>query len=108
VKSKSFAQAGGVATLVSEATWFWHPGERVIKGYATAIEMPVAMFDYTSRFEDGNLVSDLTAYAPDGTGQEDLETFEFTGPDTYVWTLFSKEGGALNETMGGTFTRSRR
>ncbi len=40
VISKSYTLANGQATLVSEGMWMWHPGEKAIKGYFTAVNMP--------------------------------------------------------------------
>ncbi|NNF36357.1 MAG: hypothetical protein HKN68_19800, partial [Saprospiraceae bacterium] len=40
VKSRSYFILNGEPTLTSEGLWFWHPGEKIIKGYFTAVNMP--------------------------------------------------------------------
>ena len=59
VRSRSYFIIEGEPKLVSEGIWFWHPGERQIRGVVTAIDMPVVFFDYTTRFEGNRMVSDL-------------------------------------------------
>ncbi|NBC66773.1 MAG: hypothetical protein GVY07_14095 [Bacteroidetes bacterium] len=51
----------GKAQKVSEGVWFWHLGEQQIKGYFTAINMPVEFFDYTTRLTNNGIESDLSA-----------------------------------------------
>lgn len=99
VKTKSFFVVDGEPVLVSEGVWFWHPGERAIRGFHVAIEMPVHFFDYTTWFEEDAMVSDLISFGEMGATYR--ETFEITGPDTYVWSLYQ----AGERVMGGTYTR---
>ncbi len=101
VKSRAYFVLDETPTLVSEGVWFWHPGEEAVRGYHVAVEMPVHFFDYTTRFEGNTLVSDLVSYGEMGATYR--ETFEFTGPDTYVWTLYQDGERA----MGGTYHRRR-
>jgi hypothetical protein len=39
VKARSYFVIDGERRLVSEGTWYWHQGEKQIKGALTAIEM---------------------------------------------------------------------
>ncbi len=67
VRARGYVVAGGeAAELISEGTWFWHPGAQAIKGAFTAVDMPISFFDYTTRFEGDSIVSELTAYPPSG------------------------------------------
>ncbi|MGH8130764.1 MAG: hypothetical protein ACRES3_07915 [Steroidobacteraceae bacterium] len=56
MKSRSYFIVEGKPKLVSEGAWFWHPGEKQIKGVFTAIDMPVVFFDYTTRFEANKMM----------------------------------------------------
>jgi hypothetical protein len=105
VKVKSFFLVEGSPHLVSEGIWFWHPGEGKIRGIATAIDMPVSFFDYTTRFEGNNMVSDLRSFDASGVESSYVEVFELTGEDEYVWTLMTDSPQGLQEVMGGTYVR---
>jgi hypothetical protein len=78
VKSRGYFMVDGKPRLVSEGVWFWHPGEKQIKGVFTAIDMPVVFFDYTTPFEKDRMVNDLRAYGPRGNETAYVETWEFT------------------------------
>ena len=105
VKARSYFVVDGEPMLVAEGIWFWHPGENQIKGVFTAVDMPVAFFDYTTRFEDNRMISDLRAYGPTGTETVYVETWEFTDDAHFVWTLMRQTPDGLQEEMGGTYTR---
>jgi hypothetical protein len=107
VTTKSYFVADGKPKLVSDGTWFWHPGEQSIKGLATAIDMGIDLWDYTTTFEDNVLRSHIVTYATDGTVAEYVETWEFTDDDTYVWKLFTQTDEGLQEMMGSTYTRKK-
>jgi hypothetical protein len=95
----------GEPKLVSEGLWFWHPEMKKIKGYFTAIEMPVAFFDYTTRFEGNRMVNELRAFSTAGSVDLYVETWEFTGTDSYQWTLSQPAADSLTKIMGGTYSR---
>jgi len=99
VKTRSYVVTDGEPKLVSEGVWFWHPGEGAIRGYHVAIEMPVSFFDYTTRFEGDTMISELDSFGEMGDSYE--ETFEFTSPSEYVWTLMQSG----ERVMGGTYER---
>ena len=105
VKSRSYFMVDGSPKLVSEGIWFWHPGEKEIKGVFTAIDMPVTFFDYTTRFEDKKMVNDLRSYGSNGNEKVYVETWDFTDDTHFVWKLLRKTPDGLKEEMGGTYTR---
>jgi len=105
VKARSYFLVDGQPKLVSEGFWFWHPGEKQIKGVFTAIDMPVVFFDYTTRFEGTKMVNDLHSYSAKGTESVYVETWDFTDDTHFVWKLMKKTPEGLNEVMGGTYTK---
>jgi hypothetical protein len=90
VIGKSYRISETSRTLVSEGMWFWHPGEQQIKGYVTATNMPVSFFDYTTTFENGRMISDLSAYDKKGNKSSYKELMELTSDSTYKWTLMQQ------------------
>jgi hypothetical protein len=90
--------------LVSQGMWFWHPDEKAIKGYFVATGMGLDLFVYTTRFEENRMVNKLVTYGG-GELQEWDETWEFTGEDEYVWTLYSQTPEGPNKAMGDTYKR---
>lgn len=105
VKSTSYFIINEEPQIVSEGIWFWHPGERKIKGYASAIEMPVQFFDYTTKYEGNKMVHALTSYTPKGTSENYTETWEFIDEDHYSWSLFTDIATGQQKIMGGTYER---
>lgn len=105
VKARGYFVVDGKPKLVSEGFWFWHPAEKQIKGVFAAIDMPVALFDYTTRFDGNTLMHDLRSYDAKGTEQVYLETWEFTDDTHFVWKLLKHTPEGLREAMGGTYTR---
>jgi len=105
VSTHSYFIVEGEPKLVSEGIWFWHPGEKSIKGAFTAIDMPVVFFDYTVRFEGNKMVTDLVAFDAEGNEAAYVETWEFTDETHYVWKLLSETPDGLQEVMGGTYER---
>jgi hypothetical protein len=105
VKARSYFMVDDSPKLVSEGIWFWHPGEKEIKGVFTAIDMPVTFFDYTTRFEDEKMVNDLRSYGSDGYETVYVESWDFTDDTHFVWKLQSKTPDGLKEEMGGTYSR---
>lgn len=105
VRAKGYFMIDGKPQLVSEGIWFHHPETGKIKGYFTAINMGVDFFEYTTRFEGSSMVNELTSYSKEGKPEHYTETWEFTGEDTYTWTLYSKNGKELMKVMGGEYIR---
>ena len=69
---------------MSDGTWFWHSGDKAIKGIFVALDMPVVFFDYTTRFDGDKMINDLLTYDPAGTESIYTETWDFTEENTYV------------------------
>ena len=105
VRSRGYFIVEGKPNLVSEGIWFWHPGEKQIKGVFTAVDMPVVFFDYTTRFEEDTMVSDLRAYGANGAETIYVETWKFTDDSHYVWKLLRKTPDGLQEEMAGTYSK---
>lgn len=94
-------------TLVSQTTFFYHPGRRTLVAYGVAVDMGIDVFEYTSIEARGDtLVLDLTAYGPQAPEGTQRETWTFIDDDHYEWVLWSRdEEGAWTQSMGGTFER---
>lgn len=105
VRSRSYFLVEGEAKLVSEGMWYWHPGEGTIKGIFSAVDMPVALFEYVTRFEGNTMRSDLRTFSSDGTEEVFVETFEFTDDSHYVWKLLQDTPDGPTEIMSGTYSR---
>jgi hypothetical protein len=101
VISKSYFMMDGQSALVSEGMWFWHPGEKKIKGYFIASNMPDPLFEYETTFMDGKMINDLTTYNKAGEPTHYKETMEVTSSDSYEWILIQK-GATI---MSGTFNK---
>jgi hypothetical protein len=107
VTTRSYFVVEGEPMLVSEGIWYWHPGEKVIKGAFTAIEMPVVFFDYTVRFENDKMIADLIGYDAAGSATSYVETWEFVDDTHYEWKLLSETPDGLQEVMGGNYLRKK-
>lgn len=105
VIAENFFMIDGKAQKVSEGVWFWHPGEQQIKGYFTAIKMPVEFYDYTTRFTDGGIESDLSAYNSSGQLTQYFEEWVFDDQNQISWTLYSIDGDKRKQVMEGVLKR---
>lgn len=103
--SQSFFVSHGTSIPVGEGSWYWHPGDRSIRGHQVAEGMGIDLFEYTSRWEGDTLINDLITYDAEGNTGNYEEHWEFTDADTYQWTLYSRTDDGLQRAMGGTFTR---
>jgi len=107
VTSSSYFLIDGEPRLVSEGLWYWHPGEERIKGVFTAVDMPVVLFDYTTRFEGDQMVNELLSYDASGSEHAYKETWNFTGGTHYVWKLYRMTPEGLREEMGATYEKKK-
>ena len=105
VKSSGYFVIDGKPKLVSEGIWVWHPGEQKLKGYFTAIDMPITFFDYTASFDGTNMENELKSYSPRGTVENYVETNEFIDDDHYIWTLYAITSEGKTKIMGGKYKR---
>ncbi len=105
VRGRSYLTIEGERILVSEGSWYWHPGSKQIRGSFTAINMPVVLFEYTTGFEGDTLFHDLLSYDQAGTEFRYLETWQFTDDSHYVWTLFEKTDDGNVEQMNAIYEK---
>ena len=94
-------------TLVSEATYFYHPGRETLLGFGVAVDMGIDVFEYTSIQARGDtLILDLSAFGPQATDEDLRETWTFLDDDHYEWVLWARvEDGAWARQMDGIFER---
>lgn len=107
MKANSYFVQAGEAALAGDGGWFWHPGDKAIRGWQFAVGMGIDLFDYTTRWEGDKMVNDLTTYDAAGNASEYLEEWDFTDADTYEWTLYAKTPDGAQKAMGGTFKREK-
>lgn len=105
VIARSYSVEAGQRVPISVGLWYWHPGNGAIEGRSTAVNMPVALFEYTTRFEGDVMRSDLVAYDADGEAGVFVETWEFTGEDAYEWRLLLPRPDRTEVVMSATFER---
>ena len=106
VKARIYFIVDGQAKLVSEGAWYWHPGLQAIKGVFTAIDMPVVVFDYTTRFEGNTMLNDLKAYSENGNETVFKETWQFADNSQFEWKLTSILDDGSEAVMSGTYIRT--
>ncbi len=100
-----FLDSEGARTLVAQALWYWDPAARTIRGISITEGMPHDVVEMTSHFEGNRLVNELRTITADGSAESHAEIWEFTGPDTYAWTLHQ---GGLDGPVWMTDTYHRR
>lgn len=90
--------------LSAEARWFWHPGEKAIKGYS--VDSTGAFFaEMTTSFDESLLINELTTFATDGSTSDYTGKWNFTSADSYDWTLYNHTDNGLVEAMSMTAQR---
>ncbi len=107
LRARSFITAEGTEKQVASGMWYWHPGEQAVRALFTAIDMPVSLFEYSTRFEGETMVSEVHTWDDAGTPTRYRETWEFVTPDRFEWTLFEPHGDDYKIVMGGTYERRR-
>ena len=106
VISRTYAKVGSDYKVVSEGRWFYHPGQKVIKGHFSAQNMPFEFLEFTTRFEGSTMVNDLSAYDKNGKLNEYTSTWEPTeNQDGYLWRLFMGRGDSKKEIMKGSYKK---
>ena len=105
VSARSYFTVNGESKLVSEGFWYWHPGERRIRGTFTAIDMPVVLFLYMARFEGDTMIGDLVAYGPNGKETKFVETWKLEDEARFTWKLSSETPDGQELSMDGTYIR---
>ena len=105
VKSRAYFWMNSEAQLVSEGSWYWHPGDQAIRGQFTAVNMPIVLFDYSTWFETNRMISDLRAYDKQGNELRYEEVWDFVSDDQYEWTLYRIDGSGRTKEMSATYQR---
>lgn len=108
VLARSFTMEGGERVPTSVGLWYWHPERRTIVGVASAVDMPVELFEYTTEFDGDLMRSDLVAYDASGETGRYVETMEFIDEDGYQWRLLLPRPDATEVVMSATFRRTGR
>ena len=87
VRARSTLVDGDASRLVSEGIFLQDPLRGEVRGYFAAIDMPVAYFEYSARWEGDTLVANLTTTAPEGGAVRYVERWELLGDERFLWTL---------------------
>lgn len=102
--TRQYQQTEGEPELIGQGMMYYHPGDKTVKGTFVAVGMGIDLFDYSSVvLEENKLTAHLTTYG--AMAGEFEETWEFTGEDTFAWTLYQKAGDEKSKMMEGTFER---
>lgn len=105
VIARSYQRGPAGPRLVSEGSWFFHPGKGAIVGYFTAVDMGVALFEYTTKGVPGGLESEIVTWDEQGRDAQYLERWILQGEDQYHWQLMTRADDGLSTVSEGTFTR---
>ena len=90
--------------FVSEARWFWHPGEKTIKGYAVDAAGS-GLTEMTTTFEGDRMTNVLVLTNGDGESQQYVGEWVFVDADRYDWTLYSETAGKREKQFEATGNR---
>lgn len=105
IVARGYFLVEGKPRLVSQGMWYWHPERNRIEGIFTAIDMGIEIFEYTTRFDENSIVSELVTYDAKGTKSSYLETWRFVDDSHIQWTLFAVTPDGPREEMSGTYSR---
>lgn len=103
VVSRSFVQTQSGDKLVSEGVWYVHPGDQVIRGVFTAIDMGIQLFEYETRFEGDEIISKLVTWDDNQQRGEWEERWTFTDKRHYIWELYELVDDGRKNVMRGVF-----
>ncbi len=106
--ANSFNPSTQPPTQISSDIWYWHPIKKTICSVGVVMFGPQpTIFEYTEVKLDGaTLVCDFSTYEDDGQG-DFRETWEFTDPDHYSWSLFRRSGNQIEKIRTGKFERRK-
>jgi hypothetical protein len=91
VHSKLYYITNNDTSLAGEITWFWHPGQKQIKGYGHLLNDQVSFFDYTTEFSDSRRMNNsITGYNSQSMSIPIIESIEFLENDSYRWTMYER------------------
>ena len=105
VVSRSFVQTQSGDRLTSEGFWFYHPGDQTIHGVFTSIDMGIPLFEYETRFDGDEIISDLVTWDENKQRAVWEERWKFTDDRHYIWELYDLKGGQRKNVMRGVFVR---
>ena len=96
VLSRSYVANNGKKVLVAEGYWYWHPEQKVIKGFFTAKGMPFYMIESEARISGEEIIHSLKTYSKAGVIRDYVETIKRAKGGSYEWRLYA--GKAANGT----------
>jgi hypothetical protein len=105
VRARSTLVDGDASRLVSEGIFLQDPLRGEVRGYFAAIDMPVAYFEYSARWEGDTLVANLTTTAPEGGAVRYVERWELLGDERFLWTLHENADADAPAIMRAEFVR---
>ena len=106
VYSELFFVEGDSLVKSGEMTWFWHPGEKKIKGYAHSTNMAMNFFEYETTFENPREMRNIFyAWGGNFDGIPQYETLIFIDENEYKWTSYDRVGDKLEPGLSITFRR---
>lgn len=100
--ARSYDAEGNYA---SEARWFWHPGEGVIKGYSIDAAGS-GLAEMTTLIEGDTMSNALLMMGSDGSRANYVGEWVFVGEDRYDWTLYKKTDSGREKQFTATGLRS--
>lgn len=106
VKSRLYFIEDDTLRQVGDLAWFWHPGLQQIRGYGTATDMGIDIFDYNTSFENPKrLLNIFTAFGRKGNGTTQMEALDFIDENHYTWTYYNIIDGEASPAYSFTFER---
>jgi hypothetical protein len=105
VRARSTIVDEGGSALVSEGMFLHDPLRDEVRGYFAAVDMPVAYFEYTARWQGDTLVAHLTTTDAEGRPRRYVERCEVRGDDRIAWTLREGTDAGAAPTMRAEFRR---
>lgn len=106
VHSKLYFVENDSAKFSGEITWFWHPGEKKIRGYGNLPGGQITFFDYTTTFETPRkMMNTFYGYGGSFNGVLQYEILEFLNDREYLWTYYNEIAGELEPAYSITFVK---
>ena len=105
VKASSYVLSGDERVLASEGFWFWHPQDKVIKGFFVAKGMPFYMIESEAEFDGRKFIHRLKTYSENDDPQRYVEVIEPKSGDVFSWQLFAGESIGGKPLMSERFQR---
>lgn len=105
VIARSYQRGPDGPRLVSEGSWFFHPGQEAVVGYFTAVDMGISLFEYRTEAGRDGLESEIVTWDEQGRASHYVERWTLQGDDRYLWQLMTRGEEGLKPVSEGTFTR---